>query len=77
MHIPLIPAPDTFPRFFAHFQQFRFSLLDAPATLGCHLAEEKIRLPVPAPNYTVDLYVEMVGMPLVLNKMSSAVRYTY
>jgi hypothetical protein len=37
----------------------------------------QLSLPVPAPNYTVDLYVEIVGMPLILNKMSAAVPYTY
>jgi len=34
-------------------------------------------LPSPAPDYTIDLFVEMVGMPLILNKMSPAVHYTY
>jgi len=34
-------------------------------------------LPHPAPDYTIDLFVEMVGMPLILNKMSPAVSYTY
>jgi hypothetical protein len=37
----------------------------------------QLTLPSPAPDYTVDLYVEMVGIPSVLNQMSGAVPYTY
>ncbi|HTS05565.1 MAG TPA: hypothetical protein VMP68_08285 [Candidatus Eisenbacteria bacterium] len=36
-----------------------------------------LNLPHPAPNYTVDLYVEMVGIPSVLNQMSNVEAYTY
>jgi|SRR5579872_1023497 len=36
-----------------------------------------LNLPHPAPDYTVDLYVEMVGIPSVLNQMSGVVQYTY
>ena len=36
-----------------------------------------LNLPHPAPDYTVDLYVEMVGIPSVLNQMSGVVSYTY
>lgn len=35
-----------------------------------------LTIPTPVPGYTVDLYVEAVGMPLFLNKMSAAVPYT-
>ena len=42
--ISFIPAPDTLPRLFAHLHQFRFGLLDAPAALGCHFAEEEVRM---------------------------------
>jgi hypothetical protein len=35
-----------------------------------------LTVPTPAPGYTVDLYVEAVGMPLFLNKMSAAIPYT-
>jgi hypothetical protein len=41
------------------------------------IALSDLVLPHPAPNYTVDLYVEMVGIPLFLNRMSGAVPYTY
>lgn len=37
----------------------------------------ELNLPRPAPDYAVDLYVEAVGVPLVLNQMSSPWTYQY
>lgn len=37
----------------------------------------KLNLPIPAPGYAVDLYVEAVGVPLVLNQMSAPWTYEY
>ena len=36
----------------------------------------QLNLPHPAPDYMLNLYIEMVGQPLIVNQMSTAVEYT-
>ncbi len=43
----------------------------------CSIPLSSLKLPSPAPNYTIYLYVEMVGMPLILNQMSPYYKYVY